>query len=1237
MNGVGLPDNKAQHHALFPYNMHRLKKIYNNWLRLFLFLTTLLLFTVPKAQIAFTENKGQWNREVLFQANLGGHIFFLTQDGYVVLMHHTQDLEQLAAYYHGHPHDANGNPKKGKVTPISSIRSHAYRVRLLGSNRDIKILKEKQQAGYENFFIGNDPSRWASECFSYQSITYQNIYPGIDLRYYIESDQLKYDFILQPGANAAKIQLQYEGASNLVLKDKALQVQTSVGTVMEKEPYSYQFLQSGRERVKCRYRLKHNVVSLIPGAYDKSSNLIIDPQMVFSSFSRATGDNWGFTATPGPDGSMFGGGITTPTGFPVTTGAFQTRGRGPENGNSPLPPDIAIIKLSPNGRDRIYATYLGGEEIEQPHSLIADAEGNLIVAGRTASGNTFPGTLFGPGGGFDIYITKFNATGTRLIGSVKIGGTWNDGVNVRAERFQGPGSIMRNYGDDGRSEVNIDANNNILLASSSQSDDFFVRNGLQTTLRGDQDGVVIKLNPDATDVLWSTYLGGDGTDAAFVLSANPQNKDIYIGGGTTSNNFPGTTVSALQATYNGGIADGYICRLRDLGSAITVEQTTYLGTNQTDLVYGVQFDAKGFTYAMGTTTGLWPRIAADYYDQNARQFIVKLNPELTQFIYSTTFGTPNAPAPNISPVAFLVDNCENVYVSGWGGDANVFSDPPYPTSGTNGMRIKSAPGDFVQSQTDGSDFYFFVLEKNARNILYGSYFGQLGGNGSLEHVDGGTSRFDAQGFIYQAACANCKQVPGSQPNSIAPFPITAGVFGNVNPATSGGRCNLGMTKIRFDFTGVDVDIKTVARQLTFCSPAAVEFEDPIRKAKKYIWIWGDNSKNDTTVNALQRHNYNNVGFYDVKVIGIDSATCNIKDSSLLRIKVTTDSVALGFTSKVMPPCNSLIFEFTNTSDRLSSVPNFTSRSFVWKWGDGSRQDTIAGFPPNFVTHQFPGAGTYKVELVLIDTNFCNVGQSFGTFNFQVTPNIRAGFGASNGCAPYALRFQDSTVGAQRYLWEVSDGQTSSDPNPQFQLNTPGIYTIKQTIFNDNSCNKIDSTTRSVEVSGAPSAGFSYSPLPPKENTPTNFFSNTSADVVKWEWDFGDGSASEEKNPTHQFEATNFFRVCQTVTNANNCTDSACQSVEALVSILFDLPNAFTPNGDGMNDIFQVRGFGITNMTFRIFNRQGLLVFESKSPNIGWDGTYQNKPQPMDTYAWTLDIEYFNGEKTRKNGEVTLIR
>jgi gliding motility-associated-like protein len=1203
-------------------------------IRFSLFLVAILYGYQPiHAQFAFTENRGQWDKDVLLRAQIGGHSFFLMPDGYVVNMQHTGDLEKLAAYQHGHLHDSTDAASVMQLKVPPSVRSHAYRVRLQGCNKNPRIIHEKPLTAYENFFIGNDPSSWAGHCRSYQSITYKDIYPQIDLRYYLTGDQLKYDFIVQPGGDITKIRLHYEGADKISVQQQEMKVVTSVGNMLEKEPFTYQFRTAAREKVKCKYRLEGNVLRFDVGPYDPAYPLIIDPSLIFSSFSRSSSDNWGFSATPGPDGSMFGAGICTLTGFPITLGAYQTQGGGPNTSNPP-PPDIVIIKLSPNGRDLLYATYLGGGDIEQPHSLIADAQGNLIVAGRTISGNSFPGTLFGSGGNYDIFITKFNASGTGLIGSVKIGGSQNDGVNLSTNRFNGPASLLRNYGDDGRSEVILDKDQNILLASSTQSDNFFTRNAFQNVYGGNQDGVVIKLNPNATSVIWSSYLGGSGADAGFVLSTQPGSGDIYIAGGTTSSDFPGMNAGVLQSTYNGGTADGFISRLNGTGNAVSLVQGTYLGTDQIDIVYGVQFDQQGFPYVMGTSTGNWPVINAAYSNSNARQFISKLRPDLSAFVYSTTFGSPGALAPNISPVAFLVDNCENVYVSGWGGAANSFSSPAYPSAGTTGMPITP---DAFQAQTDGSDFYFFVLKKNASDILFGSYFGQRGGNGGLEHVDGGTSRFDAQGVIYQAACANCKFVPSGQP-AIAPYPITGGVFGNVNPATNGGGCNLGMAKIRFDFTGVDVDLKAVgARQLNFCLPATVQFVDSLNIAKQYIWVWGDGTRNDTTTGNINRHTYTTAGFFNVKLIGIDSNTCNIKDSALIRIRVTTDSVAMRFDAVRRQPCTSLSFDFFNRSDKLSSIPNFGPRSFVWIWGDGTKNDTIPGFAPNPVLHTFPGPGTYNVRLKLIDTAFCNANDSFAIINFQVASTIRAGFSTDNGCVPLTPIVRDTSFGAVTYLWETSDGQQSALADPVFQFTSPGSYTIRQTIFNTNSCNLQDFTERTVVVYSPPTAGFTYLPFPSRENEPTRFTSTASADVVQWDWDFGDGTGSVQRNPVHQFVQDGNFNVCQVVTNANQCKDTVCQSVRSIVLVLQDLPNAFTPNGDGVNDIFQVRGFGIVKMTLRVFNRQGLLVFESNSQQNGWDGTYNGVPQPMDAYAWTLDIEYFTGEKIRRKGDVTLIR
>jgi PKD repeat protein len=453
---------------------------------------------------------------------------------------------------------------------------------------------------------------------------------------------------------------------------------------------------------------------------------------------------------------------------------------------------------------------------------------------------------------------------------------------------------------------------------------------------------------------------------------------------------------------------------------------------------------------MGITTGNWPVINAAYSVGNSRQFIAKLQADLSAFVYSTTFGTSGAINPNISPVAFLVDNCENVYVSGWGGGANSFGGTSgYPTSGTNGLPITS---DAFQKNTDGSDFYFFVLQKNAASQLYGSFFGQLGGGGGLEHVDGGTSRFDANGVIYQAMCANCKNVSTGVPLT-APFPITAGVYGNTNPATGSG-CNLGMVKMRFDLSGIDVALRAVgAKQLNFCLPATIQFTDTIRKAKQYIWIWGDGTRNDTTTSNPYTHTYTSTGFFDVKVIGIDSNSCNVKDSANMRIRVTTDSVDVDF-SFARQNCNSLTFQFTNTSNIRTATTPFGPKSFMWMWGDGSKNDTILGFSPP-VSHTFPGIGSYDVRLVLIDSNYCNLGDADSIVNFQVIDNIRAGFSISSVCVPDTINVIDTSLGALTYLWVSSDGQQSTDAVPAFVYNTPGTYSITQYIYNSNSCNLVD--------------------------------------------------------------------------------------------------------------------------------------------------------------------------------------
>lgn len=1186
---------------------------------LLLVLVTTAVFSQNGLPVQYIENKGQWDPSILYKGDVGNAAFYIHKKGFSVLVHHPEDYQKLLESAHAHKDSSAANLRRGN----KHLRSHLYKVTFQEGNDDIQLVADKVLPNYNNYFYGNDPSKWAGNCRIYLGITAKNIYKGIDARYYSEGGQLKYDLIVSPGADTRKIKLKYDGVDKLSIRENQLIIPTSVGESAELYPYAYQYRSNARESVDCKFVINGNVVSFDVRNYSKEEPLVIDPTIVFATLSGSRADNWGMAATYGPDGSFFGGSIAMATGFPVTPGAYdQVYSGGSEN----PPSDMGIMKFSPDGKSLLWATYIGGSGDEEPHSLIADGNGNLIIAGRTNSPDTglssYPATSkYGPLGGYDIVVTKINAAGSALIGSMRIGGTNDDGINIEPVHANAR-SLKQNYGDDARSEVIIDLSGNILLASASKSTDLSFPTGFQPSLKGNQDGVVLKLNANATALIWGSFLGGTDDDAAYVLSVNPLTRVIYVAGGTGSSDFPGTGGAVLQPSFAGGIADGFITQLTDNGATVSLVKTTYLGTPATDQIYGIQFDAKGFPYVMGQTGGSWPIINAGYSVPDSRQFISKLKPDLSGFVYSTCFGTPGSVGANISPVAFLVDKCENVYVSGW-GSAEIGRNMGYSMSGTLGLPITP---DAFQKTTDGSDFYFFILQKNAVSQLFGSYFGENGNANSFgEHVDGGTSRFDRRGVIYQGICANC----GLRPKPA--WPATFGSWSTTNNAGDG--CNFGALKVAMNFAGVAVGLKAVgAKQLNFCLPATVEFTDTLRLAKQYIWDFGDGTPRIDTAHSTVQHVFNKSGNFNVMIIGIDSNTCNVADTAYLKIKVTTDSVKLGFNYTRRPPCNSLTFDFNNTSSILPPTLPPGPKSFAWVWNDGSAPDTSFN-----ATHTFAGPGTYDVQLVLVDSNYCNSYEVLHAVNFTVASTIVADFAVSNLCINQDISIVDKSVGAATYLWDFGDGTTSTDSKPIHTYTTPGNYTITQTISNPNSCNLTAVISKQVTISPLPTAAFSYTPNPSKDNVPTTFINNSSPDAIKFTWDFGDGTKSEDKNPIHQYKASGVFVVWLKAYNQFGCVDSVSQKVEARIIIGVAVPNAFTPNNDGKNDVLYVKAFGVNKMTFRIYNRLGQKIFESNSIEAGWDGTYKGVMQPTDAYAYVLDVEFYDGKKQRLKGDITLIR
>ena len=1200
---------------------------------------------VSKAQyIDFVENKGQWNSKVNFTGELNGGAFYLQKNGYKVLLNSGEDWRHIAEHFSGHTEEPAGNPnlpyidKKHDTTNHSNsagspdliLHSHAYEVTFIGANPNPQIVPDKPEDTYNNYFIGKDSSKWATGCKIYQAVVYKDIYPGIDVRYYTDNNQLKYDFIVHPGADVSKIALQFDGVDGLSLKKGNLVIKTSLGDVNELAPLAY-YSAVSKTTVPAIFLLSGNTVRFKIDTYPKDATLVIDPTLVFLTYTGSKADNWGYTATYDGSGNLYAGGIVFGEGYPITNGAFQTNFAGgdrSETGNSG-PIDIGITKFNQTATARLYSTYLGGSGDEQPHSLVVDNNYNLIVAGRTTS-EDFPITIekYGPDaidGDFDIFLAKFNVNGG-LAASRLFGGDAADGVNYGPKDLDNKNaiSLRQNYGDDARTEVIVDASGNIYLASCTKSSNFpTTTNAFQTKFGGSQDGVFIKASPNLATVLCSSYLGGQGDDAAFVLALNPTDNNVYIAGATASNNFvaPGAGAGVLHSNFQGGGCDGFVTIINN--STYALVKSTYYGTGGTDLIYGVQFDKFGFPYVMGTTTGVIAvKNSAWTAEANGKQFISKLRPDLSNVEYSTNFGSGSS-SPDISPTAFLVDRCENVYVSGWSGGIN----RPYQPGQTS-SRLK-VTANAIQPTTDGDDFYFFVLKRNASDRLYASFFGQQGGFG--DHVDGGTSRFDRQGVIYQAICANCVD------HSVTLKTYPPNVVGPYNGAREGAGCNLAAVKLAFELAGIGngvrASIEGRAYDTTGCVPLVVDFTDTLALGKQYVWNFGDGSPDTTTTTTNVVHTYMQVGDYHVRLISIDSSACNIADTAYTTIRARKDQAVLSLKTTKLQPCTNLSFQFDNTSQYPAGKP-FGPRSFAWDFGDGT-VDTAIQVPP----HTYVSEGTYVVKLYLIDTNYCNAPDIL-IDTLRIAANVKAQFDTPPyGCAPYDAVFNNTSLAGHAFAWDFGDGSPiDSSEYPTHHYELPGTYVVTLKVYDSATCNKQDQISKTILVSSKPTAVFTYGPIPAQENTFTTFYNNSTG-ANSYKWIFGDGveweTVSRDTLVKHIYNRTDTFTVQLIAYNQYGCTDTATARVASIIVPIVDVPTALAPYGT--NRQVSVQGYGIAKMDWKIYNRWGKMMFYSTSQKLGWDGTYKGVVQPMEVYTYVLDVQFTDGTKYRKTGDITLIR
>lgn len=400
-----------------------------------------------------------------------------------------------------------------------------------------------------------------------------------------------------------------------------------------------------------------------------------------------------------------------------------------------------------------------------------------------------------------------------------------------------------------------------------------------------------------------------------------------------------------------------------------------------------------------------------------------------------------------------------------------------------------------------------------------------------------------------------------------------------------------------------------------------------------FWDFGNEM---TAAGASTFTAYHAPGTYDVTLTVIPASSCTIGGSITQQITFNPPvytSVA-DFTYNVLykNDCDTFIVQFNNQSTG--------GTSYFWNFGNGiTSTDTSE-------TITF-SAGSYNVMLQVNDNRQCSTNDTIIkplVFTPVITnPVADFGFDVSLNCENAALVLTNLSSGTNNFIWQINGNVVSND----FLPNVPLAYYQQDTILvtlmanGINNCSPDDVISKNIVIPapyGYPVADFDLTPASPEVGDVIQFTNlSQRADSSLYQWDFGDGATSTEINPQHAYSQKGHYRICLTADNGHDCPDVVCKDIPVIYIEIVDLPTAFTPNGDDNNDVFIVRGKDIVKIDLKIFNRWGELIFQSKDPYIGWDGTYKGELQEMEVYVWLLNATLKNGQTVFRKGNVTLLR
>ncbi len=646
--------------------------------------------TFKNLPLSFEENRGQTDQEVRYFSRNSSCTLYLTRSEAIVQFRQSSGA-------------SGGTPK-------------ALKLKLIGASSQTRLEGLNPLPGKSNYFIGNDPRDWRTDIPNFSRLRYREAYPGIDLVYYGTQKQLEYDFVLAPHADPKQIKLVFEGARETKIDDQGdLRLSLGEDQLLMRKPVIYQEEHGERREIAGSFAINgRGELGFEIGGYDPSRKLIIDPVMDFSTFYGGSGTDIGYGIAVDQPGNIYITGQTWSPNFPTKRPYSSMLG----GAN-----DAFVMKLNPTGTEVIFATYLGGRNPgDRGWGITVDNSGNVYFAGETGSINfpvvnaaqpSFRGTS-------DAFVAKLNNNGNTLLYSTYLGGFFYDTAyaiaidrlnnvyvtghteaanfpikNALQPRLQGArdafvtkfnangGIVFSTYlgGDPtltgGRDDeagygIAVDSQFNIYVAGFTGSPNFPTVNAYQANLGGVIDGFITKINAEGSELIYSTFLGGSGSEKVRGIALDSFG-NAYLTGYTTSTDFP--RQNAWQPQFQGN-ADGFVTKLSATGGGLIY--STYLGGSGTENTgldsedvpsCAIAVDSQGNAYLTGKTSSTNFPVANPLQNMllgDNDAYLTKLDPSGTELIYSTYLGSTNAGNLGYDErgLAIAVDNLGNAYLTG---------------------------------------------------------------------------------------------------------------------------------------------------------------------------------------------------------------------------------------------------------------------------------------------------------------------------------------------------------------------------------------------------------------------------------------------------------------------------------------------------------------------------------------------------------------------------------------------